>query len=489
MTDVLLTHSYFLHFDPKELRAMMPYPPLGTLIAAAALRDAGCTVALHDVMFSRSEADLETSIVTHRPRVVLIYDDQFNYLTKMCLSRMRQASYRMAVIARRLGCRVAVFSSDSSDHAEEYLRNGADVVLCGEAEQTLGPLMHRLLDRSNGSMESIDGIAFLKDDLVVRTPRRPVLTDLDVLPMPAWDLLDVHTYRDRWKARHGRFSLNVVTTRGCPFHCNWCAKPIYGQVYHSRSPRNVVDEMVLLSKTLRPDHIWFADDIFGLTPGWIAEFAAELRQRNVLIPFKCLSRADLLLRGDTMQLLRDAGCETVWLGAESGSQRILDAMEKGTTIQQIEQASSGLRKARIRAGFFLQFGYSGETLEEIGMTLDLVRRCLPDEIGISVSYPLPGTKFYERVRAQIGAKQNWSVSEDLDPIVPGSYSATFYRALHAVAHKRHQVWKGQAMIRRWRERPSSFSHRDLRQALKSCYHLLTLPSARRKLGVHRRPVP
>lgn len=477
MTDVLITHSYFLRFDPKEHRSMMPYPPLGTLIAASVLRRAGFTVALHDVMFSGAEEELAAAIDRHRPSVVLIYDDQFNYLTKMCLSRMREAAFRMSEIAREHGCQAAVFSSDSADHVERYLASGASVVLCGEAEATLRPLISAMTGRDSEALDQIDGIAFLRDGTIIRTPRRKVFEDLDVLPPPAWDLLDVEAYRSRWIARHGRFSVSLVTTRGCPFHCNWCAKPIYGQVYHSHSPNRIVDDMLSLRSDLRPDHLWFADDIFGLRPGWIAEFADEVARRDARIPFKCLSRADLLVRDDTVRLLKRAGCETVWMGAESGSQRILDAMEKGTTIAQIEQATALLRTHGIRVGFFLQFGYTGETPEEIGQTLDLVRRCLPDEIGISVSYPLPGTKFHAQLQSQLGAKQNWVVSEDLDPIVPGSRSPSFYRALHTVTHKRHQIWKGLSLLGQWAVHPGSVSASGLRQIAKLGFHSLTLPVA------------
>jgi radical SAM superfamily enzyme YgiQ (UPF0313 family) len=473
MTDILLTHAYFLRFDPKEYRAMMPYPALGTLIAGAALRLDGWSVAFHDVLLTQSEEEIQPAIDHHRPRLVVIYDDQFNYLTKMCLGRMRVAAFRMSEIARSRGCRVVVFSSDASDHADGYLDHGADVVICGEAEETLRELVPPLVGRSSAPLAGIAGIAFRDGTTTVRTARRRLIEDLDDLPSPAWDLLDVEVYRNLWKTRHGRYSINLVTTRGCPFHCNWCAKPIYGQVYHSLSPRRVVDEMERVRDSLGVQHIWFADDIFGLKPGWTAEFADEVIRRKVRIPFKCLSRADLLLRGQTVADLHRAGCETVWLGAESGSQRILDAMEKGTTVQQIEAAAAALRAEGIRIGFFLQYGYTGETDEEIGMTLDLVRRCLPDEIGVSVSYPLPGTRFYDSVRDHLGSKQQWTESADLDPMIPGGRPPEFFRALHAVTHKRHQILKGLDSAKRIASGRLGNTHADLRQTVKAAYHALT----------------
>jgi ubiquinone/menaquinone biosynthesis C-methylase UbiE len=233
----------------------------------------------------------------------------------------------------------------------------------------------------------------------------------------------------------------MVTTRGCPFHCNWCAKPIWGQRYNVRSPENVVDELEWLRDAYAPDHISFADDIFGLKPGWLRAYADLVRSRDAVVPFKCLSRADLLLRDGEIAALRDAGCETVWIGAESGAQQILDAMDKGTRVEQIVESARRLHEADIRVGFFLQFGYPGEGADEIEATRRLVREAGPDDIGISVSYPLPGTRFYERVRADLGEKQNWDSSDDLSMLYRGPYSTEYYRQLHRVVHKEFRLRK------------------------------------------------
>jgi anaerobic magnesium-protoporphyrin IX monomethyl ester cyclase len=267
----------------------------------------------------------------------------------------------------------------------------------------------------------------------------------------------------------------MVTTRGCPFHCNWCAKPLYGQVYNSRTPANVVDEMLLLRSTIRPDHIWFCDDIFGLSPGWIREFSREVVARRAAIPFKCLARVDLLLKDDMIDDLRAAGCTSVWVGAESGSQKILDAMEKGTTVAQIYEASRRLKEAGIRTGFFLQYGYPGETREDIERTLAMVRDCRPDDIGISVSYPLPGTRFYDTIRESLGKKHNWVNSQDLDLMYPGEFHPDFYRALHRLTHKRLRMWQGADMLRELALSPWKLTPRRLRRIAAMAYHWITLP--------------
>ncbi len=481
MADILLTHSYFLRFDPKEYRAMQPYPPLGTLYAASVLRQQGFTVALHDVMLAESEEDILPALQQHQPRLVVIYDDQFNYLTKMCLSRMRAAAFRMTQLAKGHGCTVAIFSSDATDHFDKYFAHGTDYVICGEAERTLTELAEHLLRGKPKPIDSIHGLAYRQNGSFARTQKRELVAHLDELPFPAWDIVDIETYRRIWKERHGYFSLNLVTTRGCPFHCNWCAKPIYGQVYHSRSPENVVEEMKFLKRFANPDHIWFADDIFGLKPGWVTTFDDVVNREDAKIPFKCLSRVDLLLKENNIRHLQHAGCQTVWVGAESGSQKVLDAMEKGTTIDQIYEATALLHNAGIQVGFFLQFGYPGETKEDIEKTLQVVKDCQPDEIGISVSYPLPGTKFYERVKAQLGEKQNWVDSQDLELMFAGEYHPDFYRTLHRVVHKKFSVWRGLRATKELLRTPSQLDQRSLRHVASMIYHGVTLPLELRRL--------
>jgi radical SAM superfamily enzyme YgiQ (UPF0313 family) len=257
-------------------------------------------------------------------------------------------------------------------------------------------------------------------------------TQLDELPTPAWDLIDINRYRELWMAHHGHFSLNVVSSRGCPFHCNWCAKPIWGNSYHVRSAVSVAQEMLLLKTRYAPDRIWFADDIFALSARWTEDFADAVEQLRAQIPFKMQSRCDLMTR-DTVADLKRAGCCDVWMGAESGSQRILDAMEKGTKVQQIYAGCENLKRQGIRTGLFLQFGYPGETWTDIESTIRMVRTAKPDDVGVSVTYPLPGTKLYQLVSSGLGKKTNWTDSGDLSMMFRGNFSTDLYRALaHAI---------------------------------------------------------
>ena len=316
---------------------------------------------------------------------------------------------------------------------------------------------------------------------MIRTGPRDIIRDLDALPFPAWDLVDIERYQSIWRPHHGYYSMNLVTTRGCPYHCNWCAKPIYGQRYNARSPEHVVEEMAWLKQTFHPDHLWIADDIFGLKPRWIERFAELLAARDAAIPFKCLLRADQVT-AEVARSLSAARCQTAWIGAESGSQRILDAMEKGTRVEDIAAATRLLHDAGVEVGFFLQFGYPGETREDIDRTLQMVRDCGPDDIGVSVSYPLPGTTFYQRVRAQLGPKQNWVDSNDLAMMYHATYVPDFYRALHALVHAEFRARKSTASLLRVLGRPWTWRGRHARLAATVGYHRAKMPLLRRRLS-------
>ena len=437
MCDVLLTHSYYLFYDRKQVRKMQPYPPLGTLYAAALLRSRGFSVAVCDTLWN-DPAGFREALRVHRPAIVAVYEDSFNFLTKMCLTRMREVAYGMLVEAQESGAVALVNGSDATDHVDEFLRRGFAYVLLGEAEITLLELVQSLLGGGESPNE-IPGLAYLKKGYVVRTAARALMSALDELPFPARDLINMEQYRQAWKQAHGRFSMNMVSSRGCPYRCNWCAKPIYGNAFHARSASRVAQEMGELKQAYGAEHLWFADDIFALRPSWATELAEAVEQRNARVPFKMQSRVDLMTR-PTVAALRRAGCAEVWMGAESGSQKILDAMEKDTRVEQIAAARENLRRHDIRACYFLQFGYPDERWEDIQNTIDLVRRTRPDDIGVSVSYPLPGTKFYELVREELGAKTNWADSEDLCMMFRGTYSDRFYRALHDSLHAEVDMW-------------------------------------------------
>jgi anaerobic magnesium-protoporphyrin IX monomethyl ester cyclase len=470
MNRILFTHSYFLRFDPKQWETGQPYPPLGTLYAASLMRQHGFETELFDTMFSTDPDAIATSIDRSNPGFVVIYDDGFNYLTKMCLTNMREAAFRMCRLAAEKGCTVIVSSSDATDHYEKYLAQGAGFVLLGEAEYSLLELVIAI-STGNTDYKNIQGIVYTENDSIIKTSRRNVIRELDNLPMPAWDLLDIEPYRKMWLKSSGYFSINIGTTRGCPFKCNWCAKPIYGNRYNSRSSHNVVQELKYLKEKFNYDHIWFCDDIFGLKPGWVQEFAEGVQEAGLSFRFKIQSRADLLLQENYVTALAAAGCDNAWMGAESGSQTILDAMDKGITVEQIRQSTHLLRLHHIKPSFFIQFGYPGETRKDISKTIALINELLPHSIGISVSYPLPGTGFYEKVKSDMREKTNWTDSDELHLMFRNTYQPAFYKQLHHYVHKTHRK---NLALHYWRliwQRPALLSPYNLKKAISILYYL------------------
>lgn len=471
MNRILITHSYFYKFDPKQWNTKQPYPPLGTLYAASVMRKCGFDVALFDTNLADSPADIISVISKVKPYYLVIYDDVFNYLSKMCLTKMREAAFELVTIGKQHACKIITAGSDSSDNYEKYLDAGADYVILGEGELTLRELISTL-ENGNENLTEINGIVFRENGRTIKTAGRSIINNLDELPFPAWDLIDIESYREIWMTNHGFFSINIATTRGCPYKCNWCAKPIYGNRYNSRSPENVIEEVEYLITEFKADAIWFCDDIFGLKPGWINEFRNMVHVRKLKFRYKIQSRADLLLKGDTIDALYESGVDTIWIGAESGSQIILDAMEKGTTVEQIYKVTQLLKMKNIKVAFFIQLGYPGETKDDISKTIRMIRDLLPDDIGISVSYPLPGTKFYEKVKDDLTTKANWIDSDDLAMMFKNAYPPEYYKKMHHYIHGVYRLAKSLILWRLFLSDPFGQNWETIRPAISG---LLILP--------------
>lgn len=487
MEHILFSHSYFLRLDPKQWATGQPYAPLGTLHAAAFMRHNGYEVSLFDAMFAHQPEEVIAPLKKVQPQFFVIYDDGFNYLTKMCLTNMREAAFKMIAYAKTQGCTVIVSSSDSTDRFEMYLNAGADFILLGEAEMTLLQLANAITKNENDFF-AIEGLAFKHNNAIVKTLRRSVLKDLDALPFPAWDIIDMEPYKKMWLQHAGYFSMNMATTRGCPFKCNWCAKPIYGNRYNVRSPQNVIQELLQLKKQFQFDHIWFCDDIFGLKPEWIKEFADIVEQHQLQFTFKMQGRVDLLLQENNIKDLARAGCRNIWMGAESGSQKILDAMDKGTTVQQIYEATRLLKKNGINPSFFIQFGYPGETKEDIELTIKMINTLLPYEIGISVSYPLPGTVFFEKVKNELHNKTNWTDSDEMALMFRNTYQPAFYKQLHSYVHKTYRKHVALEQVKQMFSHPFKTNYKTLRRALSWCYYLPAAFIEKQKLRQLQKPV-
>ena len=464
MLSILVGHSYFLRFDRKQLERAKPYPPLATLQLAARLRRAGHSVVLFDAMLANGIGEYRRKLKAAKPQLVVLYEDNFNFLSKMCLGKVRRAACAMITLARRDGARIIAAGADVTDAPEPYLRAGADLVLFGEGLSALECLLPRIAAHPQASSvdlaEGVAGVACLTANEVRAHRGVPAPNASGDDELPAWDLVDIDRYRSVWREAHGYFSLNMAASRGCPFRCTWCAKPIWGNRYLQREPGAVAMEMAHLKQVFRADHIWFADDIFGLRLDWVTEFAKRTQAGGGALPFTIQTRADLISER-MAAALAEAGCREAWIGAESGSQRVLDAMHKGTNVAEILRARERLKTAGIRVGFFIQLGYLGEQLSDILATRRLLDAALPDDVGVSVSYPLPGTKFYELVKSQLGGKTHWQESDDLEMMFHGTYTSDFYRAIRNLLHDRISLEKlnATAELERYRHGRTTLEHR------------------------------
>jgi anaerobic magnesium-protoporphyrin IX monomethyl ester cyclase len=472
MSDILFSHSYYYRLDPKQWKNRTPFPPLGTLYAASLLRENGYDVALFDTNLLDHPYTILNTLESQRPKYLVIYDDGFNYLTKMCLTIMREACFEMIALGKEDDTIVIVCSSDATDHYSEYIEKGADYIIQGEGELTLLELINAI--EKDSPVESINGIVYHNGNAVQVNPKRAVLQNLDELPLPAWDLVDMNAYKVIWAGSGQQFTLNIATTRGCPYKCNWCAKPIYGNRYNSHSPEYIANHIQFLRTSFGVRRFWMCDDIFGLKPNWVQEFSKHLKQRNLNISYYIQSRVDLLLKEDNIDALAESGLEEVWVGAESASQKILDAMDKGTKVEQIYEATRLLKRKNIRVAFFLQFGYLNENQDDILKTIGMVKELMPDNIGISVSYPLPGTSFYEKVKDDLKLKANWKDSDDFEMMFKGTYNSGYYRKLQRFVHKEYRKKQGVLHLKQLAKNPFALSFSKLISVLKLGYYF---PSA------------
>lgn len=415
MTDILLAHAYFLKYDVIERRVMKPYPPLGILYLSAFLKRQGFSVEVFDATF-RDFGDFEEAVRRSAPRIVGLYA---NIIT-------RDNVLRLAQIAKAKGVEfVLAGGPDASEWCDRYFESGIDIIGLNEGELTLEELIPWLQHHGMAGVEQVRGIMFLKNGRVYRTPPRPAITDLDALPWPDREVLDMDEYFRAWKSHHGESSVSLITARGCPFHCAWCSSEVFGHTHRQRSPKDVVDEMLMLKQRYKPDIMWISDDVLTINKKWTHEFVREVKARNAQHPYECLSRVDLV-DYDVLKGLKETGCFRIWYGAESGSQKVLDSMRKGTTVSQVREAARITQELGMQAGFFILLGYPDETTADIRMTIDFLKLTRPDVVGTSVAFPIKGTEFYHRVEKQIIPNENWSSRNQNKLLFKGKYSRLYY---------------------------------------------------------------
>lgn len=416
MADVLLTHAYFLDEDEKERQVMKPYPPLGLLYVSAYLRRAGFAVEVFDGTFA-TFGDLAARLDATDAPVLGIYAN----LTT------RASTLRIVAGAKARGLAVVLGGPEPGNYPGRYLDAGADVVVVGEGEETLAELLPRLASGGVHRLHGVAGTVFRDEGgAIVTNPPRAQIADIDTLPWPDRERIDVSRYVDVWRRHHGMGSVNLITARGCPYRCRWCSHAVFGFTHRRRNPVDCADELQHLVDRYAPDQVWYADDVFTINHRWLRAYREELARRGVRVPFETISRADRMMREDVLEALAAMGCWRIWIGSESGSQKVLDAMERGVSVEQVRWAAAAARRHGIQVGMFLMWGYEGETVDDIEATVEHVKQTNPDVFFTTVAYPIKNTKYWDDVADRVALPGHWDESTDRDVQVLGRPGRDYY---------------------------------------------------------------
>ncbi len=417
MADILLTHGYFLGEDEKEQQIMKPYAPLGLLYLSAYLKRAGFGAEIYDSTWG-SKPELGARLAREPGGVLGIYT---NLIT-------RANVVAIVAEAKRHGWTVVLGGPEAANYPDQYLAHGADVVVVGEGEETLAELLPALASRGKHRLHGVLGTTF-RDEAgqIVANPPRPQIADIDSLPWPDRTAIDLPKYVDTWRTHHGMGSVNLITARGCPYKCKWCSHAVFGYSYRRRDPVDCADELQHIRDVYRPDQVWYSDDVFTINHRWLYDYAGELKRRGLHLPFETISRADRMMKEEVLETLAAMGCYRIWIGAESGSQRILDAMQRGVKVEQVEWATRAAQRHGIEVGMFLMWGYDGEELEDIEATIDQLKRWNPDVFLTTVAYPIKNTPFFEKVADRTVLTKDWASASDRDYAIRGRHSRGYYK--------------------------------------------------------------
>lgn len=408
---------------------MRPYPPLGLLYISGHLKRDGFNVELFDSTFQTVES-LELALTSTQPKILALYT---NLMTKLNVLKI------IRFVKEHLpNCSVVLGGPDVSYNVENYLKHGADYLIIGEGEETMKELAENLLIDSH-ILSEIQGLAFIQNGDVVKTPPRQKVKELDQLALPDRDSIDFNRYLDVWQKHHGKRTANISTQRGCPYTCKWCSTAVYGQSYRRRPATMVADEIEMLIEKYSVEALWFVDDVFTVSHKWLGELHAEFKRRKLKIDFECITRAERLT-DEVLQQLADMGCFRIWIGAESGSQRIIDKMDRRVDINHVAAMMQKTQEFGMEAGTFIMVGYPTETLEDIKLTAAYLRKAKPNQLTITKTYPIKGTELYNEIEDQITVLPEWSTSTDRDIEFALPYSHRFYHyAIRYVMNEYHMA--------------------------------------------------
>ena len=412
---LLFTHAYYLSDDVKEQKIMKPYPPLGLLYVSAYLKSKNIDNAVFDTTFSSQQEQLNF-ILEKQPKVICIYT---NLMTKIEVVRL----IKILKTEKYNHPKIILGGPDITYNVENYLKAGADFLVIGEGEETTFELYQTI--QNNGNFHEVNGIAFMENGKVIQTNSRTKIKDLAELPLPNREAINMQRYLDTWKQNHGQSSMTISTQRGCPYTCKWCSTAVYGQSYRRRPANLVAAEMKMLKEQYNPDAIWFVDDVFTVSHKWLHEFKNEVINQNAIIPFECITRAERL-KDEILELLKEIGCFRIWIGAESGSQKVIDLMDRRVDVNLVKEMIQKTNAIGIETGTFIMLGYPSETKKDIAETIHYLKEANPTHYTITIAYPIKGTSLYYEVKDKITHQPNWETSTDREIDFKRTYSRKFY---------------------------------------------------------------
>ncbi len=415
---ILLAHGYFLEEDEREKLIMKPYVPLGILYISAYLEKFGFENFIFDSTFS-SFGKFKVCLKSELPDVIGIYTNLVTKLNVLRMIKFIRADKQLSKMKIILG------GPEVRNHSSEFLLHGADALVIGEGEETMLQLVKAYAAGEN-NLAHIKGVAFITAEKeIITNEDQQLLKSLEELPFPNRKKIDLQKYFDAWKNAHGSSTLSLSTMRGCPYTCKWCSRAVYGGTYRRRSPRLVVKEIVQLQSEYIFDHIWFVDDVFTISHKWLKEFAEEIESGKVKVSYETITRADRL-NEEVIDLLVKSGCFRVWIGAESGSQNVIDAMDRRVDVIQVREMIKLARKKGLEAGTFIMLGYPGETQSDIRETIRHLNESAPDYFTITLAYPIKGTPLYAETEKKFIDPKRWEISTDRDIDFKRTYSRRYY---------------------------------------------------------------
>ena len=367
---------------------------MGLGYIAAYLKSHGVSVELVDCTFADEKEAVER-VRRSRPRIIGV----------QVMFSMKEKALEFARVFRN-DCEVLVAGGPLATSDPEEFLSSFDVVVIGEGEQTMLELVQAI--QKGEGLANVSGIAFKEKGEVRFTPARDFLKNLDSVPFPSREMFDNPAYKDYYSKNFGYTTTSVITSRGCPFQCDFCSRPIFGNRFRSRTAADIAEEVKAV-RQLGYERIWFADDCFTLERKRLLSICDELIRRHISIGWECLSRVDTVDL-EVAERMKQAGCVRVFFGIESGNNSILKIMKKQATTEQAKEAVNVFKKVGVQTGAFFILGYPGENDKTVLDTVDFGSSLQLDYLSFTFPYPIPGTPLFERVKSRMFC-EDWKEPE------------------------------------------------------------------------------